>query len=119
MKFKKLEYFSNAVKTSKKDCQQENFIMGLVKFFENFDVFYDLIINIEREYNTECVVLPSFNINSEEENQFDSIKIKLKKEINIEDIQSKFAGMEKYSKDYCFEFFLEDKKQMKLKIKLK
>lgn len=120
MKFKKLDYYSNAVRTSEKDCQEENFIMGLVKFFDKFDVFYDLLENIEREYNTECVVLPSFYAKSEntEFTEFDFMHIKLKKEISIEDLQSKFKSITKYGKDYSFEFFSEDKKQNKLKIKL-
>lgn len=120
MKFKKLEYYKNAVKTSEKDCQEENFIMGLVKFFDEFDIFYDLLLNIEREYNTECVVLPSFNVKSEDKDytDFKTMYIKLKKEISINELQTKFNSITKYGKEYSFEFFLEDKKQKKLKIKL-
>lgn len=108
-KFKKLDYYTDMVRTSEKDRQEENFILGLVKFFNNFNTFYHLIQLIEEEFNTVCYILPSFNSKSEDDtvSNFRLLRLKINKKV-LDQLNEKFIKLEYKNKEVNFQFFLEE-----------
>lgn len=109
-KFKKLSYFTDAVRTSEKDCQEENFILGLVKFFDNFNFYYKFITMIEEEYGVTCHILPSFNHKSEDEkvSSFKFIRLKLDRNDIYNSIIQNYTEIQYKDSTFGLKFFLEE-----------
>lgn len=110
MQIKKLQYYSNAVKVSQESYQEENFVIGLVKFIDNFNIFYNLIKLIEGKFNTECIILPSFNYQSQDEKQgkFLILNILDTTDIDIDILKESFPKLTYKEKEYSFDYVLDN-----------